>query len=66
MIKDIKTTRVPLGWKVYIDGVKYPKKPFNCYITKTEKGAVKTACEDAGIDPAEVKDIIFDAPAEVG
>lgn len=69
MIK-IQTTRITIrgefvGWKVYLDGEKYPKKPINHYSFASEKLSVIRAFEDAGLDPTEVQDIIFDEPAEV-
>lgn len=61
MIKEIKTTRVPKkGFKVYLDGEKYPKKPLDCYPVNTEREAVIRAYGDAGLDHSEILDIIFD------
>lgn len=61
MIKEIKMTRIPKkGFKVYLDGVKYPKKPADFYPVASEKEAVIQAVKDAGLDPDEVQDIIFE------
>lgn len=47
-----------VGWKVYLDGLKYPKKPQNLYEGTTESEAIRQAFLDAGKDPVEVLNII--------
>ena len=49
----------PLGWKVYIDGKKFPEKPLDFYSGCSELTAVELAYRSAGLDNAELKDIVF-------
>jgi hypothetical protein len=34
------------GWKVYVDGEKFPKKPVDFYVGVTEEQAIKKALEE--------------------
>ena len=47
-----------VGWKVYINGRKYPRKPTKMYAGVLEDMAIRTALMDAGFNPDIVKDII--------
>lgn len=38
--------KIHLGWKVYIDGAKYPKKPHDFYGVIAEESAIARAMRD--------------------
>jgi len=46
--KEVTKKKEHKGWKVYIDGSKFPKKPVDFYTGMTEEQAVKKALEFAG------------------
>lgn len=48
-----------LGWKVYINGKKYPGKPVVLYTDVDEAMAVRLAYKEAGLDPTVLKDIVW-------
>ncbi len=43
--KEVTKSKEHKGWKVYIDGSKFPKKPVDFYTGMTEEQAVKKAME---------------------
>ncbi len=45
--KEIKKKGVHYGWKVYIDGEKFPKKPKDFYDFLNEDTAIKIAIQEA-------------------
>lgn len=49
-----------LGWKVYLDGKKYPKKPRERYACFSELTAIRRAFQDAGKDSAELVDLVME------
>ena len=60
----IATTRIGrnkewVGWKVYLDGKKYPTKPLNIYVGMTEEQAIRQAFLDAGHDPIEIVSMLL-------
>lgn len=64
MNQNIATTMITkngvfVGWKVYIDGKKYPKKPVNLYKGILEDAAIRLAFQEAGLNPDTVKDLIL-------
>jgi len=44
--KEVTKNKEHKGWKVYIDGSKFPKKPVDFYLGMTEEQAVKKAIEE--------------------
>lgn len=44
--KTVIKDKVRLGWKVYIDGAKYPKKPQDFYRVIAEESAIARAMRD--------------------
>ncbi|MDD5615005.1 MAG: hypothetical protein PHH85_02250 [Candidatus Methanoperedens sp.] len=55
----VSRKKVFRGWKVYLNGVKYPKKPVELYECVSEKEAVEQAFKEAGLDTNELKDITW-------
>jgi len=47
---EVKKKGVHLGWKVYIDGEKFPKKPKDYYDFKTEETAIGVAINEAKME----------------
>ena len=47
-----------VGFKVYIDGKKYPVKPVKMYTFETADLAINAARMDAGLNPDTVKDVV--------
>ena len=44
--KEVTKSKEHKGWKVYIDGSKFPRKPVDYYTGMTEEQAVKKALEE--------------------
>ena len=66
-ISTVSVTRkkVHRGWKVYLNGKKYPGKPVELYEGVSEREAVEKAFKEAGLDPKELEGITWgddDAP----
>jgi len=47
--KEVTRKGEHLGWKVYIDGEKFPKKPKDFYDFSHEETAIKFALQEAGV-----------------
>lgn len=46
--KAVTQNKLHKGWKVYIGGSKFPKKPVDFYTGMTEEQAIKKAREEFG------------------